>query len=729
MQPGLTAKPQERRFLWLNRHLCRNRKATETMVARISPSANNDLSWPALTSKREFLRGSDGIGLHVASWIAEELGYVVISMWPIARFGKKQPLEKWKELEFRTPLEIRRESKFRMRCGVGILAGKSKLVTIDIDNEESWIEFCSGREVPRTMALNTPNGRHLVFHDETGIAYKTQASGELATGVDVRRRGGLFVVYDPGQPERHFTDLTSPAELPDWLRAAIPLAGTRGHLKSKNGRRSQVSQTDIKKLASTVIAPGQHHEWLRGTALSLVNKGFTAANRNDWFLIASGALQRSNEGSDAKGNVDREKFSDEDIMSYFETALEIVANEDKDLRENPGKKYAGADIIQSAADVPDEDVDWIWSCYLPIGALTQLDGEKGFAKSFVLADLTARATRGLPMPGEEEAICDPMNVFIFTEELLPQSKKKLRAAGADLSRVFYPHPEFREAILRMMEKRHGVSGAMEKIEESDLEILLPSGIDLILEMISKADAGLVIWDPISHYVDPEKMNTNSDPAVRRALEPLVRGLDRMGAAGITVRHMNKDEKASAKNRGLGTTAFQNIGRVHLVMGRLSDENIDCGTFGLAMVNTNYTVHVRGTLTFDVVDSEVKLDKIGHYVGKIEWHDLEEDIDPNALVRGNDGRKHDGSGKPGPAPEKRVEVKRILIEMGEIKTEWDSVEAREYIRAEMQKRGHESVNDRIIDRGVRESLISSKKQPDSRNNWIWPAQRAPRAREA
>jgi len=48
---------------------------------------------------------------------------------------------------------------------------------------------------------------------------------------------------------------------------------------------------------------------------------------------------------------------------------------------------------------------------------------------------------------------------------------------------------------------------------------------------------------------------------------------------------------------------------------------------------------------------------------------------------------------------------------------------------MQKRGHESVNDRIIDRGVRESLISSKKQPDSRNNWIWPAQRAPRAREA
>ena len=99
------------------------------------------------------------------------------------------------------------------------------------------------------------------------------------------------------------------------------------------------------------------------------------------------------------------------------------------------------------------------------------------------------------------------------------------------------------------------------------------------------------------------------------------------------------------------------------------------------------------------------------------------------MRGNDGRKHDGSGKPGPAPEKRVEVKRILIEMGEIKTEWDSVEAREYIRAEMQKRGHESVNDRIIDRGVRESLISSKKQPDSRNNWIWPAQRAPRAREA
>src|SRR6516225_2889212 len=135
MQPGLTAKPQERRFLWLNRHLCRNRKATETMVARISPSANNDLSWPALTSKRE-LRGSNGIGLHVACWISEQFGYAVIPMWPIARMeGRKVPLEKWKELEYRAPLEIRRDSKFRLRCGVAILAGVSGLVLIDVDDE------------------------------------------------------------------------------------------------------------------------------------------------------------------------------------------------------------------------------------------------------------------------------------------------------------------------------------------------------------------------------------------------------------------------------------------------------------------------------------------------------------------------------------------------------------------------------------------------------------------
>jgi hypothetical protein len=635
-------------------------------------------------------------------------------MWPIARMdGEKVPLEKWKNLEYRTPLEIRRDSKFRMKCGVAVLAGKSGLVVIDIDDEDSWTSFVGDRTLPRTLELATHSGRQLVFSDKSGISYKTQGS-QLATGVDVRGRGGLFVVYDPGQPERHYTDLTEPAMLPEWLAEAIPRAGTRGKRKSTAGR-SRVGADDIKKLSGEVIPPGEHNDWLRSTALSLANKGFT--DRKDWFMIASAALARSNEGSDAKGNADRERFSDEDIMAYFDTALEIVAAE----RKGEGKfnLFGGAKLTITAEDVPDKDVEWVWSRYVPRCSLAQLDGEKGYAKSFALADVIARATTGRAMPGEEEAICEPMHVFIFTEELMAQSKKKLRAAGADLSKVHYPDPEFRDAIRRMTENSNSED---DEDDSADLELLLPAGSDLILEMIREANAELVIWDPISHYVDADKVNTSSDPAVRRALEPLVRGLDSMNAAGIMVRHMNKDTRAAARHRGIGSTAFQNVGRVHLVMGKLSNELMEAGTFGLAMQSNNYTPVVCGTLTFDVVDSDIKLDNLGHMVGKVIWRDLEADIDTEMLVRGNDRGDSNGKSSPGPVPVKRMAIKHILIEMGEIKQVWDAVEARAHINSEMDKLGHDEPNTATVNKARDESLITSKRVDVGKNEWRWPAQR-------
>src|SRR5215469_7991368 len=166
----------------------------------------------------------------------------------------------------------------------------------------------------------------------------------------------------------------------------------------------------------------------------------------------------------------------------------------------------------------------------------------------------------------------------------------------------------------------------------------------MLEMIRQSGAALVIWDPIMDYLQ-EDIQTGIDASVRRALDPIARGLEQLGVAGLSVRHMNKDPKAAARHRGGGSTAFQNRARVHLVTGRLAEEYSECGTFGLAMVDNNFTRRVDGTLTFDVVDSDIKLDNRGNMIGKIEWHDLEEDITTDTLTRGSDG---EGNGK-GPRP--------------------------------------------------------------------------------
>lgn len=700
------------------------------MVPQNGHRANQDrdLTWPALVGKRE-MRGSSGIGLHVACWISEQQGFAVVPMWPIARMdGEKVPLEKWKNLEYRTPLEIRRDSKFRMKCGVAVLAGRSGLVVIDIDDEESWAAFVAGRDMPRTMELSTHSGRHLVFKDKSGISYKTQGS-QLAPGVDVRGRGGLFVVYDPGQPERHFTDLTEPADLPEWLADAIPRAGTRGSKrKSSTASRRRVGAGQKLDITTIMrgIPPGQHHERLRAASMSIVNYDLNFSDQA-WFDLAVSILERSNEGTDGKGNV-RDLYTDAEIMGYLHSAQEKRKEELAKKKADPAARYRGAEIVQFAADVPDVEVEWIWERYIPRCVLTQVDGEKTVGKTTSYADIVARATTGRAMPGEEEAICDPLNVFIFTEELPTINKKKLRAAGADLSRVAYPHPEFRDAIKRMIEeKEEGVAKAdNEDDEDEDLDYLLPTGVDLILEMVRTAQAELVIWDPISNYFDTRKADVNSDASVRRALEPLVKGLESMNAAGVMFRHMNKDRNASARMRGTGSTAFQNIGRVHLVMGRLPADYTEEGEYGLHMLANNYTVSVKGTLTFDVVDSDVKLDNRGNMIGKIVWHSIDEDIDGETLVRGS-SHNGDGSGKPGPAPVKRQAIKRILAEMEKTKKIWDAVEGMAHVIAEMEKLGFDDLNRKTVDAARAEVMVDSHARPGTTGarDWVWPAQRAPR----
>jgi hypothetical protein len=73
-------------------------------------------------------------------------------------------------------------------------------------------------------------------------------------------------------------------------------------------------------------------------------------------------------------------------------------------------------MIQYASDVPVQRVSWLWPGYLAFRELTAIDGEKGKAKTFVTDDIAARATLGRAMPGQESAVCGPINVIVFTDE-------------------------------------------------------------------------------------------------------------------------------------------------------------------------------------------------------------------------------------------------------------------------------------------------------------------------
>jgi len=81
------------------------------------------------------------------------------------------------------------------------------------------------------------------------------------------------------------------------------------------------------------------------------------------------------------------------------------------------------------ADLPRQDVDWLWPGRIPIGKVTLLVGDPGVGKSLVALDIAARVTRGAPWPDAFE--CGVAN-----------GEGGMNAAAAPHSALPIPHSPF-----------------------------------------------------------------------------------------------------------------------------------------------------------------------------------------------------------------------------------------------------------------------------------------------
>jgi hypothetical protein len=207
---------------------------------------------------------------------------------------------------------------------------------------------------------------------------------------------------------------------------------------------------------------------------------------------------------------------------------------------------------------------------------------------------------------------------------------------------------------------------------------LPGGAAEIRKAIIESGACVAIFDPITDLLD-ESINSHNDASVRRALAPLAGVLNGTGCAGWMIRHFNKNTGADARNRGGGSSAFQNRARVHTVTGELPSGN--GSKFGLAMVDTNLTILRSGVLAYDIVDSDVVMESDGtddvSYHGKIAWlgfagdgdgdgDDWDSggyvDISADILVGGGERAR-------GPAPTVQPIIEQVLREMFREKDTW------------------------------------------------------------
>ncbi|HEX4716146.1 MAG TPA: AAA family ATPase [Ktedonobacteraceae bacterium] len=356
----------------------------------------------------------------------------------------------------------------------------------------------------------------------------------------------------------------------------------------------------------------------------------------------------------------------------------------KNLRNGP----KGGSMLQWVHDIDEKPLSWLWYGRIAFGEMTLVDGEKGKGKSFITYDIIARATRGWPMPGEEQAECDPITVMLFTEEggWDTTIRPRLRAAGADISRVARVSPSTRRSMA------------------------LPEGAKNIGLAIKESRASLAIFDPITDMLG-EKTQSHNDASVRMALGPLAQELSKYGCAGFAIRHFNKAVGAGARNRGSGSTAFQNRARVHAITGELPQGSQ--WKFGIAIVDTNLTSRegIDGVIGYNIVDSDVATgDRQGTYHGRVEWGEVVAGVDANILADG-------GPRRTGPSPIRRQEVVELLAEMFDEKDTWPAGEV-----IQMLKDAGASVTNDIL-RDARHSLgirttSARQKGKIGVSGWVW-----------
>ena len=180
---------------------------------------------------------------------------------------------------------------------------------------------------------------------------------------------------------------------------------------------------------------------------------------------------------------------------------------------------------------------WLWPGYIPIGALTVIDGFPGTGKSTVTCDLAARVSAGQPMPGQDKSI-EVASVLILSAEddAARTIRPRLRAAGADLDRI------------------HAVG--------RDEVCAIPNQIDRLAAMVRDTQPKLLILDPITSYLST---NANADQPVRKALQPLAELAREAEVAVLLIRHLNKTGGVNPLLRGAGSIGIIGLCRSGLAV--------------------------------------------------------------------------------------------------------------------------------------------------------------------
>lgn len=246
-------------------------------------------------------------------------------------------------------------------------------------------------------------------------------------------------------------------------------------------------------------------------------------------------------------------------------------------------------VVRRLSDVPDKKLVSAFGGRLVRGAFQLMVGPGEAGKGMSSASIIARFTTGEPFPGEDPE--DKRNwrrpetvAVCVTEDAVERVKARLRAAGADLSRVV--------AIDGPPAMRGGLVFPSPIAFDDDAGAFLKRMRD---------EGATVLWleTTLEHLGDREgrtQRNTNNEAEVRRALAPIIavcRGGDLIGWG---VMHPRKSTDGGIADSISGSAAFRNVARGTL---HVFEDPKDRGWRLLITSKANYLASRPPTLRFRI----------------------------------------------------------------------------------------------------------------------------------
>lgn len=220
-------------------------------------------------------------------------------------------------------------------------------------------------------------------------------------------------------------------------------------------------------------------------------------------------------------------------------------------------------IVQRVADIVPRPIRWLWKHYVPLGAVTVLQGDPGLGKSSILADLAARVTRGARAPLSEVPMAAGAVLMLTSEDShAAVLRPRLEAAGADAARVLV------------------MTEVLSTCDGRPRHVALSEHLGAIEAACAEHDVRLLIVDPVMSFIGGG-IDAYSDYGVRQVLDGLAPLAQRLDLAVVLVRHFTKSRNGTAMHHGSGSIAFSGLARSVLEVDETKTGRV------LASVKRNY----------------------------------------------------------------------------------------------------------------------------------------------